>query len=94
MPARTPKPTIRNGKKMRWKVTGNSPFSCSATKSKVPRSAWAKIAIRAIQMSTLPATRYSMSFIAPYSLVRMNVEKSELLPHTAMRRYMGSTASS
>ena len=52
------------------------------------------MAISATQTSTLPATRYSISFMAPYSLVRTKVLKSELLPHTAISRYMGSTASS
>ena len=32
--------------------------------------------------------------MAPYSLERMKVRKSVLLPHTPMRRYMGTTASS
>ena len=36
----------------------------------------------------------STSFSAPYSLRRRKVPKSLLLPHTPMRRYMGSTASS
>ena len=52
------------------------------------------IAMTAIQISTLPATRNIMSFIAPYSLARENVGNSELLPQTPIRRYMGKTASS
>jgi len=47
-----------------------------------------------MKMSTLPATRYSTSFIAPYSLVRTKVPKSLEAPQMAMRRYMGSTATS
>ena len=46
------------------------------------------------QIRTLPATSISISFMAPYSLVRRKVPKSVLLPHTPMSRYMGSTASS
>ena len=45
-------------------------------------------------MRTLPATSITISFMAPYSLVRRKVPKSVLLPHTPMSRYMGSTASS
>ena len=35
-----------------------------------------------------------MSFIAPYSFVRMKVLKVELLPQTPIKGYIGSTASS
>ena len=44
------------------------------------------------QIRTLPATSISISFIAPYSLVRKKVPKSVLLPHTPISRYIGSTA--
>ena len=47
-----------------------------------------------IQMRTLPATSITISFIAPYSLVRRKLPKSVLLPHTPMSRYIGSTANS
>ena len=35
-----------------------------------------------------------VSFIAPYSFVRVNVPKSLLAPQTAISRYIGSTATS
>ena len=92
-PASTPNPTIRNGKNMRWKPSENS--ICSRTcRSNVPALASTKIASSAIQIRTLPATRNSMSFIAPYSFVRTKVLKVELLPHTPINGYIGSTASS
>ena len=62
--------------------------------SKVPRFASTKIAISATHISTLPATKYSVSFIALYSFVRLNFGNWLLLPHTPMSRYIGSTESS
>ena len=52
------------------------------------------IAISATHISTLPATRYSVSFIALYSLVRLNFGNRLLLPHTPISRYIGNTESS
>ena len=62
--------------------------------SNVPSPASTKIAISATHISTLPATRYSVNFIALYSFVRLNLGKLLLLPHTPMSRYIGSTESS
>ena len=50
--------------------------------------------MNAIHISTLPPTKYSVSFIALYSFVRLNRGKRLLLPHTPMSRYIGSTDSS
>ena len=93
IPASTPNPTMRNGKKTLWKVSDKT-ASSSSRMLKVPSPASTKIAIMAIHIRTLPATRYKVSFMAPYSLSRLKVAKVELLPQTPMRRYMGSTASS
>ena len=61
---------------------------------KVPRPPSTNMARIAIHTKTLPPTRYSISFSAPYSLVRAKVAKVVLLPQTPMSRYMGNTASS
>ena len=62
--------------------------------SNVPSPPSTNMASIAIHIRTLPATRYIISFIAPYSLARENVGKVELLPQTPMSRYIGMTASS
>ena len=62
--------------------------------SKVPAPAWVKSAKMPTKTSTEPATSISVSFIAPYSLVRLKLPKSELAPQTAISRYIGSTATS
>ena len=53
-----------------------------------------KVAKMPMKMSTEPATSISVSFIAPYSLVRLKVPKSLLEPQTAISRYIGRTATS
>ena len=115
-PASTPKPIMNSGKTQFWKAGLNSPLSArmpSSTMEKVPLPTWAAATYKArmpIQMSTLPPTSTSISFIAPYSLGRLYEPRSKgmgiphrrcrsgsntvLLPHTPISRYMGSTASS
>ena len=92
-PASTPNPTISNGNITRWKPTEYS-IPSRTCRSNVPAFASTKIASSAIQIRTLPATRNSMSFIAPYSFVRMKSLNVELLPQTPISGYIGSTASS
>ena len=74
-----PNPIARNGKKTFWKV-GEYSTTARRLMSNVPSPASTKIAISATHISTLPATRYSVSFIALYSFVRMNFGNRLLLP--------------
>ena len=60
----------------------------------MPWPASTNVAKMPIKISALPPTRYSTSFIAEYSLVRLNVLNLLLAPHTAISRYIGSTATS
>ncbi len=62
--------------------------------SNVPAPASTKSAKMAMKISTEPPTSISVSFIAPYSLVRSNVGNLLLAPQTAISRYIGSTATS
>ena len=85
-PASTPKPRNRNGKTIVWN-RGLKAVAASRVMSKV----WARRTRRrapatAGSTSAVPASRYRVSFIAPYSL--------RVLPQTAMSRYIGSTATS
>src|SRR5438445_889456 len=93
MPASTPKPIMKNGKHHFWKL--GSSFAARITViSNVPAPACTNNAKMPMKTNTEPATSISVSFIAPYSLVRVNVPKSELAPQTAISRYIGSTATS
>ena len=93
MPARTPKPTMNSGKHHFWKSSSYWP-SRSTVRSNVPSAASTKMAKMPTKMSTEPPTSIIVSFIAPYSFVRVNVPKSLLAPQTAISRYIGSTATS
>ena len=95
-PARIPNPSANNGKTAFWKFSSYAIELrlLSPMRSNVPRSASTNVAKMPTKISALPPTRYSTSFIAPYSFVRVNVPKSLLAPHTAISRYIGSTASS
>ena len=78
---------------MRWNSTENV-TSRSSSRLKLPMPPSTYTANSATHTRMLPATRYSISFIAPYSLGRRKLPKSLLLPHTPMSRYIGITASS
>ena len=66
----------------------------STVMSNVPAPASMKTAKMPMKISTEPATSISVSFIAPYSFVRVKVPKLVLAPQTTISRYIGSTATS
>ena len=90
-PPSRPKPTISNGNIHFWNDSSN-PTLCRSTRLNVFRSAWTNIAMIETQMSTLPPTRNSTSFMALYSFDRVKRGKLVLEPQKEISRYIGSTA--
>src|SRR5262245_10611666 len=92
-PASTPHPVTDSGNTTFWKFGSNS-CAYNSCRSNVPSPASWNTAKMPRKIRIEAATSMIVSFIAEYSFVRANVSNALLEPHTAISRYIGSTATS